>query len=260
MRPPRTLRTQNQLASPAMGERNAIELQPAPFETIDAAQASGSRLTVIAVIVAGSLVAVALIVSGLGKLLLVTAMAALAAVGLFFLFAFVAGYVRFGQRQPLAEIVTAAADALDSGLMIASRDGEGLYANAAFAAMVGRREVEGVSTLQDLFTGEPQASAALFRLTRAAERGDNLGAITAALLRLLDRYGAAELEVSIIDALQRDVPHPNAVRLALERRREQRQEAPPVAIDLPAHVKTRDAPVQPHRLDAYDQLKDQTNE
>jgi two-component system, cell cycle sensor histidine kinase and response regulator CckA len=174
MRPPRTLRTQNQLASPAMGERNAIELQPAPFETIDAAQASGSRLTVIAVIVAGSLVAVALIVSGLGKLLLVTAMAALAAVGLFFLFAFVAGYVRFGQRQPLAEIVTAAADALDSGLMIASRDGEGLYANAAFAAMVGRREVEGVSTLQDLFTGEPQASAALFRLTRAAERGDTL--------------------------------------------------------------------------------------
>ena len=33
-----------------------------------------------------------------------------------------------------------------------------------------------------------------------------------------------------------------------------------VAIELPAHVKTRDAPVQPHRLEAYDQLKDQTNE
>ena len=76
----------------------------------------------------------------------------------------------------------------------------------------------------------------------------------------MDRYGAAELEASIVDALQRGVPHPNAVRLALERRREQRQEVPPVAIDLPAHVKTRDAPVQPHRLDDYDQLKDQTNE
>src|SRR5437879_13081129 len=42
--------------------------------------------------------------------------------------------------------------------------------------------------------------------------------------------------------------------------REQRAEAPPVAIELPAHVKTRDAPVQPHRLEAYDQLKDQTND
>jgi len=104
------------------------------------------------------------------------------------------------------------------------------------------------------------APASQTLLLRAAERGDNLGAITAALLRLLDRYGAAELEASIVDALQRGVPHPNAVRLALERRREQRQEVPPVAHDMPAHVKTRDAPVQPHRLDDYDQLKDQTNE
>ncbi len=157
-----------------MGERNAIELQPAPFDAIDVAQASGSRLPVIAAIVAGALVALALIVSGLGKLLLVAAMAALAAIGLFFLLAFVAGYIRFGQRRPLAEIVTAATDALDGGLMIASRDGEGLYANAAFAAIAGCRESEGVATLQELFTGEPQASAALFRLTRAAERGDTL--------------------------------------------------------------------------------------
>ena len=57
---------------------------------------------------------------------------------------------------------------------------------------------------------------------RAAERGANLGAITSALMRLLDRYGAAELQAAILEALERDVPHPNAVRLALERRREQR--------------------------------------
>jgi hypothetical protein len=97
-------------------------------------------------------------------------------------------------------------------------------------------------------------------LVRAGERGGNLGAITVALLRLLDRYGAAELEASIREALQNDVPHPNAVRLALERRRELRHEPPPIAIDLPAHVKTRDIPVKPHRLEAYDQLKDQSDE
>jgi hypothetical protein len=104
------------------------------------------------------------------------------------------------------------------------------------------------------------APASQTLLMRAADRGDNLGTITAALLRLLDRYGAAELDAAIGEALDRGVPHPNAVRLALDRRREQRQQPPPVAVDLPAHVKTRDAPVQPHRLEAYDQLKDQTNE
>jgi transposase len=97
-------------------------------------------------------------------------------------------------------------------------------------------------------------------LMGAAARGDNLGSITAALLRLLDRYGAAELEAAIGEALARGVPHPNAVRLALEQRREQRQEGPPVAVDLPDHVKSRDAHVTPHRLEAYDQLKEQTDE
>jgi hypothetical protein len=98
------------------------------------------------------------------------------------------------------------------------------------------------------------ASQAL--LERAAERGANLGAITAGLLRLLDRYDAAALQTAILEALERDVPHPNAVRFALERQREQQGDAPPIAIVLPAHVRDRDAPVRPHALETYDQLKD----
>ena len=97
-------------------------------------------------------------------------------------------------------------------------------------------------------------------LIRAAERGANLGAITNGLTRLLDRYGAADLQAAIREALERDVPHPNAVRLALERRREQRGETPPIDIDLPADVRARDAPVQPHALETYDQLKDVADE
>lgn len=104
------------------------------------------------------------------------------------------------------------------------------------------------------------APASQTLLLGAAARGDNLGAITAALLRLLDRYGAAELDAAIREALERGVPHPNAVRLALDHHREQRQQPPPVALDLPTHVKTRDTFVTPHRLEAYDQLKDQTDE
>ena len=97
-------------------------------------------------------------------------------------------------------------------------------------------------------------------LVRAAERGANLGAITAALLRLLDRYGAAELQAAIVDALTGGVPHPNAVRLALERRREARNDVPPVAACLPQHVKQKDTPVQPHRLDTYDNLSGEHDE
>ena len=95
-------------------------------------------------------------------------------------------------------------------------------------------------------------------LTRAAERGDNLGSITAALLRLLDHYGAVELEAAINEALTRGVPHPNAVRLSLERRREQREQDPPLAVALPEDPRVRDLVVRPHKLDDYDQLQAHT--
>jgi len=92
-------------------------------------------------------------------------------------------------------------------------------------------------------------------LTRAAERGDNLGSITASLLRLLDSYGAAEVEAAIQEALQREVPHPNAVRLSLQRRREQRDQPPPLAITLPDKAQVRNLVVRPHALNGYDQLE-----
>jgi len=56
------------------------------------------------------------------------------------------------------------------------------------------------------------------------------------------------------------VPHPNAVRLVLERRREQRQQPPPIAATLPEHVRVRDRPVRPHALDTYDKLKEISDE
>jgi len=77
------------------------------------------------------------------------------------------------------------------------------------------------------------APASQTLLNRAAERGANLGSITTALIHLLDRYGAAALQDAILEALLRDVPHHNAVRLALERQREQQGNQPPVAIVLP---------------------------
>jgi hypothetical protein len=99
------------------------------------------------------------------------------------------------------------------------------------------------------------APASRTLLVRAAERGDNLGSITVTLVQLLERYGASQLDAAIIEALERGVPHPNAVRLALERRRDDRRQDPPVTLTLPAHVRARDKAVRAHSLETYDQLR-----
>lgn len=91
-------------------------------------------------------------------------------------------------------------------------------------------------------------------LTQAGARGENLGSITSALLRLVDRYGAAQVQTAVLTALARKVPHPNAVRLALEAQREVRQVPAPVAVQLSEKARLRDTVIHAHPLASYDQL------
>jgi transposase len=91
-------------------------------------------------------------------------------------------------------------------------------------------------------------------LAGAVERGEPLGRTVRALAELLECYGVAEFSLAINEALTRGVPHPNAVRLALERRRQAQATPPPLAVSLPDHVKRRDFPVRQHGLADYDTL------
>lgn len=92
-------------------------------------------------------------------------------------------------------------------------------------------------------------------LVQAAARGHNLGSITAALARLRQQCSIEELAAGVAEALAREVPHPNAVRQAIERLREARAK-PPVAVTLPEHLRRRDVIVRAHDLESYDAIKE----
>ena len=92
-------------------------------------------------------------------------------------------------------------------------------------------------------------------LAEAAERGDNIGTIVAALMRLLDSYGGPALERAVIEALARGVPHPNAVRLALTRGR---TTPPPLPVPL-TNPRLREITVRDHDLADYDGLAQDTD-
>ncbi len=66
--------------------------------------------------------------------------------------------------------------------------------------------------------------------------------------QMLDHYGAQALQEAVLEALRRDVPHQNAVRMALERFRQERRDSPLVVPQLFERVQRMDVTVKPHRL------------
>jgi two-component system cell cycle sensor histidine kinase/response regulator CckA len=114
----------------------------------------------------------AVLASGTREPVVLTLMALLASIGAFFLFGLAAGHIRIGDRMTESDMLAVVADQMGDAIQIATRDGRPLYANAPFAALVGRSELDAAGGLEAAFAGEPSVSEALFRLARAAERGE----------------------------------------------------------------------------------------
>ena len=128
--------------------------------------------------------------------------------------------------------------------------GEQIEDPAHLAALVEAKRAARHHRGQDRLAHAAPSSGDL--LQQAAARGNPLARVTAQLVQLLDDYGAAELECAIQEALASGVPHPNAVRQVIERRREQRDRPPPLTLTLPANDRARNIVVRPASLARYD--------
>jgi transposase len=95
-------------------------------------------------------------------------------------------------------------------------------------------------------------------LSRAALAGHHLASITRTLNEFLDHYGAPALQAAVLEALRRDVAHPNAVRHALEHARELSHAQPLVVPQLSEKARALDVHVPTRGLDAYDALQTTT--
>ena len=136
--------------------------------------------------------------------------------------------------------------------------GQQIEDNAHIQALVDSKKQARHHRAQDRLTHAAPSAAIL--LIKAAERHYHMGSITRALIQLLDDYGSSELEAAIQEAIAKDVPHPNAVQISLQKRREQRHQYPPIHLDLPDDKRIRGQVVRVHKLNDYDQLQSNTTE
>ena len=98
-------------------------------------------------------------------------LALLAMIGLFTLFAFAAGIVRFADRSADDPVMRSVTDHAFDGIAVTDIRGQVAYANAAYLALTGAANVQDARPVERVFIGNPDVSEAVFRLLKAAREG-----------------------------------------------------------------------------------------
>src|SRR5882724_4779206 len=141
-----------------------------PFAAHEPARRGGSML-----LVATGIVAVAVALMTIGRThaqpYILGILALLAMVGLFNLFAFAAGIIRFANRSADDPIIGHIADHAFDGLAVTDPRGHVVYSNAAYLALTGAASPQEVRPVERVFIGNPDVSEAVFRLLKAAREG-----------------------------------------------------------------------------------------
>ncbi len=133
----------------------------------------GSILLVL--LVAGAIVAIALALTTLGRAqaqpYILGLLALLAMIGLFNLFAFAAGIIRFADRSADDPVVRRIADLAYDGIAVTDSRGHIVYCNSAYLALTGAASAHDVRPVERVFIGNPDVSEAVFRLLKASREG-----------------------------------------------------------------------------------------
>jgi len=88
----------------------------------------------------------------------------------------------------------------------------------------------------------------------AFQRGESAAFQTTQLLRLLDEYGATELQTAMREAIERNTPRASSVSFILNRRRRLSRRRVPIPVDLSRRPDLATLDVQPHNPETYDGL------
>jgi two-component system, cell cycle sensor histidine kinase and response regulator CckA len=149
------------------------DLPSEPFVAHEPARRGGSIVLVL--LVAAGIVAVAVALMTIGRAqaqpYILGVLALLAMVGLFNLFAFAAGIIRFTDRTADDPVMGRIADHAYDGLAVTDARGHVVYSNAAYRALTGAATPQDVRPVERVFIGNPDVSEAVFRLLKAAREG-----------------------------------------------------------------------------------------
>src|SRR5579863_8804981 len=128
-------------------------------------------LAILIVCLAGALLALWLAPSAIGATLMTWMIVILAVCGAFGLLLFAFGLLQFPTTAARFDTTKAIADSNPDGLLVTDRESRIVYANDAYRALSGARATSDIRPVERLFTGSPDVSESIYRLSQAAKSG-----------------------------------------------------------------------------------------
>ena len=128
-------------------------------------------LTILVVCLAGALLARWLAPNAAGAAIMTWMIVVLAICGAFGLLLFAFGVLQFPTRAARFDTTKAIANSNPDGLLVTDRESRILYANDAYRALSGARATSDLRPVERLFTGSPDVSESVYRLSQAAKSG-----------------------------------------------------------------------------------------
>lgn len=158
----------------ALAEKTLRSDQAAgPPRAVDRADTSGS--TTMVLVVAVVLVGAALFFLMIGREsaypYVIGLLALLAVCGVFSLFAYASGILRFASEDSRNDMTKAIVDGAPQALVVTEASGRVLYASPTYLSMTGATGEDDVRGVERAFTGAPDVSEAIYRLSQAAREG-----------------------------------------------------------------------------------------
>src|SRR5277367_1538579 len=128
-------------------------------------------LTILLVCLAGALLALWLAPNAIGATLMTWMIVFLAVCGAFGLLLYAFGMLHLSTRAARFDTTKAIADSSPDGVLVTDRELHIVYANEAYRALSGARAAGDLRPVERLFTGSPDVSESVYRLSQAAKSG-----------------------------------------------------------------------------------------
>ena len=108
----------------------------------------------------------------LGEPIFLVILGVFASVGIFFLFSLVLGMVQLSSRKNTGNFHKNLVGEMDAGVAVTDHNGRLVYANRAYANLLGANEAAEIVSVETLFSRRPEANDIIYKMANAVKTGE----------------------------------------------------------------------------------------